>query len=561
MISDKTARKQKKKLRDLPEDLQKSLKKQGIVSDYKGERPRTRKAKHKHEKLELTPLWFDDKHGVALNDGNLYSVREVFDPDKQENIVTKKFVVHLPLEITKISRRDGDYIVDFKWISAEDSKPLDDFISFVSGRAKLTGRTRELFAGYINSYIAAEKKAKRINIEELPIMIDGDGVIRVTYNLEPMLSHIGVEEILRSLVKFRQHASNPHAFDSALSFALTAPLHYELRKRTPADTAIPIHVSFGATSTGKTSISSFFAVEGYDQSKDNAIISLQSVRTRFTWLHMLAQGTLPVVLDDMKIEWIDDLSEELKNISNSSMAGVRGRQDQTVKSYSARRAIFITLNDVVIRSENAALARRSILEEYTPEIKQKLDPVAFDNVRAELPRGFMFFIFKEVFDGKNIDNVVEEVRKCRSPTDFVNYGLSKINELCRLFDLPEFLKYQDAAQSDGSPGQLMCEFFLVQWNRINNVDENGRVRPPYPDLDRDQIDVDTIEPGVYSIFFTAAAYSYARSRLKLKFMTARDLLNNVVNDDRIAIGAYKTHRFQNTTLKAFNVRFWTGGTL
>ena len=93
------------------------------------------------------------------------------------------------------------------------------------------------------------------------------------------------------------------------------------------------------------------------------------------------------------------------------------------------------------------------------------------------------------------------------------------------------------------------------------MDENGRVRPPYPDLDRDQIDVDTIEPGVYSIFFTAAAYSYARSRLKLKFMTARDLLNNVVNDDRIAIGAYKTHRFQNTTLKAFNVRFWTGGTL
>lgn len=561
MIPNKTMKKRKKKLKDLPKDLQESLRKEGITSDYRGTKPRTKKAKHKQEKTELAPLWFDSKNGVAFNDGNLYGVKKVYNPAKKENLTTKKFIVHIPLKINKISRRDNEYVIDYTWINVDDSKPLDDFITFVSGRAKLTSKTKELFTGYINAYIASQEEAKRIDVQEAPIMVDADGIIRITYDLEPMLPRIGTEEILRALVNFREHASNQHTFDSAFGFALTAPLHYEFRARTRADFIVPLHIDYGRTGSGKTSILALFVEQGFDQRKEECIMSLQSVKTRFTWLKMLSDGNLPVIIDDTNLQWVNDLSEELKNLSGSAIAGTRGRADQTVRQYLARRGLYITLNEHINRSDNAVLSRRDILEEFTEKHARRVNQPAFDKLREYLPRGFMFFLLKEIFHDVKIDNIAKEIQKCKTPADFVNYGLGKVNELCRLFDLPEFPKYEDEKQtSSEGPAETLCEFFLDQWERLTSTDDQGRPHAPYPKVSKTELDIKKLDCGGYFISFTGAAYRIAKNEMKLGFPTATDLVNNIVESPSLKIGdQMKSHYFNGTSLKAFSLYYYGGG--
>jgi hypothetical protein len=55
-----------------------------------------------------------------------------------------------------------------------------------------------------------------------------------------------------------------------------------------------------------------------------------------------------------------------------------------------------------------------------------------------LPSGFMYDLFRSAFEGVSIEKILSEVEKFELVSDWINYGISKINEVCRADGIEEF---------------------------------------------------------------------------------------------------------------------------
>jgi hypothetical protein len=489
--------------------------------------------------------------GFLLKNGKFHKVSQTDDGE-----IYKKLIFSAPLQITGITDRDGDYLIKYSWLDTADSRPADEFLTFINSTLKLSGTARQAFAEFLYALIGQAKEKGMIVDDPTPISVSRDGVIGVNFDVQNM----NTSAILSAIRGFHPRSTNPRAFLSALSYATTAPLHYHIRKYSPPQFLTPLHVSNGITGSGKTTTCAIFVLNGYAQRKQEGVLGLEQVRTAFTLAHNLGDSTLPVIINDVNTEWLDRLSEQLKNISESSIASDRGRPDQTINRREVKRSIFITMNQEIALGDDAARARRNILESYTKENLAKQDFQAYNAFTDSLPDGFMFGIFKEIYQGKNVLDVVKEVRNITSSSGFVNYGIGKINELCGKYNVDPFPLYNsDQVETAGGPAGMLCEWFIDQWNRLNTLDASGRVYAPYPEVSATELHIRE-DKGIHTIYFTGAAYKAAKNRLGFKFNSATDLLNNIVNDPIVkVVFSLKNHKFQGTSLKAFCLEYKGGG--
>lgn len=487
--------------------------------------------------------WFDENNGGRLQAGNLY---RIFRTEKKE---TEKLLLWAPLRILYAVKTDVELKIKYEFAGKESIAPIRELVAQLSINMRSTHDANKTLSELLYKYIEDQNKNGKIVIQHEPIYVENN-VIRVSFDT----STIDAGKVLKILRDFHPVSSNPHAFLSGLAYNLIAPLAYFIRKKAPFGYLYPIRISYGRTGGSKTTTDSIFVLNGYAQTKEMGVLTNEQVATPFTFQKNMQSGMLPVIINDVASDWLSKVSTVLKNSSENPISGDRGNPDQSVTRREIWRAINITMNDIFVRSDDAAQTRRYILEEYREEHVKRRNPSAFRDFMDSLPDGYMFALFREIFDGTHVDGITKDIAKNEDACAFVNYGLGLINRLCEKYGTEKFPVYTASTNYAADSFSELVEWLEAQWFRLNQTDDNGRLIAPYPEVSRSEIDVDEMS-NFRVIWFTGAAYRVAQRRLNLPHRTVSALFSNYVENPQIQIAsANKFHKFAGVAGRGFALR-------
>ncbi len=494
-------------------------------------------------------FWFDRVNGVKFSSGNLYRLTI-----NKEGDVALKLVLSAPLQLSKIVKTDDGWQIGYTFNGDKFENDIKSLVSHISTVMRSTRDANNLLAEFLFRYLDDAVNNGNYVVVHSPIYVE-NGLIKIGYDIRK----IDLAKNLRLLRNFYPLATHPRAFLSALAYNLIAPLAYEIRMRSPPGYLFPIRISFGRTGGAKTSMDSIFVRTGYDQSKEDSMLTNEQVATAFTFAKNMGSSSLPILINDVSPDWLDKVSTVLKNSSENPIANERGNPDQSSTRRRMKRALNVTSNEILIPSDDAAKHRRYIMEEYTADHEKRQNPEAFSNFMHELDKGFMFPIFEAIFGDKKMDEIIEELVKCRDSVAFVNHLLVKINELNAKFTVDPYLTYtQDESTVNDSFSEL-AEYFMDQWKRLHSTDDYGRPVAPYPEISTSELDIDDLGDGIYNLWFTGASYKIANARLKLPHKTASSLFANYVRNRNVEIFAKgKNHRFNGISASAFALLYRVG---
>ena len=312
--------------------------------------------------------YLDDSNGIRFARGNLYRLTRT---EKRE---TARLLLSAPLSILKVVKTDTEMKIAYEFAGQLSTATVKDLVTHVSVNMKSTRDANKTLAELLYKYAKDQENKGQIETEHDSIYIDS-GIVKVSYNT----NLIDIKRTLKSLREFWPMSANPHAFISGLAYNLVAPLAYHIRTNSPPGYLFPIRISFGRTGGAKTSTDAIFVIKGFDQDKDAGFLTNEQVSTPFTFEKNMADSTLPVIINDVSPDWLFRVSTILKNSSENPTAGDRGNPDQSITRRRIKRALNITSNEAIVPSDDAARARRYILEEYTEEHVKRRNPYAFQN--------------------------------------------------------------------------------------------------------------------------------------------------------------------------------------
>ena len=373
--------------------------------------------------------------------------------------------------------------------------------------------------------------------------------------------------ILLSIRNFHPEASHREAFVSFFSWALLAPLHDELKRRSAKGIQTPIVMLSGKTRAGKTTLGNLYIGKGYDLQQDEYFYPYNRVYTRFALMKHLGESNLPALFDDLLGDWILKHKEDLKSYVQTGHFGDRGRGDQTLTEYKGRRSFAGTINDDIRIDDDFALSLRLLILWFKESHRQRKNKAKFDAMFETLPDGFMYDIFRAIFEGKNINDVLREVERFDDVEDWINYGIGRINELLRKHNLegfPRFFDDEDSTQV--SNAQAVAQAFIAENDRIEASRETKTdhgtgepiTRQRYNSPIEQAFKIERKDGRIY-IYFTGPAFKTLNNRLQLQLphRNASDFLNNVKSSDSSVrvenSGAAITKRLGGSVLKAYCV--------
>lgn len=236
------------------------------------------------------------------------------------------------------------------------------------------------------------------------------------------------------------------------------------------------------------------------------------------------------------------------------MASERGNPDQTTTLRLAKRFIFITTNNIIRPSTDAAQHRRYIAELFTEEHQKRKNRKAYMDFMANIQPGFMYGIFNELFSGVSINDVVNEIQMIETANDLVKLMLDKINALCRKYGIPQFPGYDTYEKDELNVDDeftALIEYAIAEHSKIQNSDDYGHRQ--YSDLTLNDVDVEEIAETTV-VWLTGSAYRKIQRRLALKHMTITELFADYVKNSHYGIHATnKFHRFNGYPGRGFAV--------
>lgn len=481
------------------------------------------------ENVEIT-----DTTGYRFTDGKLYRLKTDSNGDVHE-----KMIFAAPLRIMGIVQMDDAYSVEFKWLEKDITKPIDEFLTFINSRMKLSGTAKQNTAEFVYGLIKKAKDSGLITPNQSPVYIDDDR-IRVRYDV----SGIDIQRNLRLIREFHDKSTNPHAYRAALAMATIAPLSYYVKKYARSGFIFPITVFSGDSKTGKTSILGLFIVAGFDQDPKDADLPAGAVATAFTLGDALSNGVLPVIFNDLNQGWFTRNSESLKNLTEHTLALVRGRPDLTVTTWDARRLPFLTTNGLIQPGDDSALNRRYVLEVFTSEHRKRRNESIFTEIWDKLQHGFLFAVVKELYEGINIHELASELGRAVDSSQFVQSILNHVNKLCEKLMIPMFPPYVATEQSlmfADDDFINVIEFAISEFKKLQTTDYYGGRKAS--DLTLDDIDVDFM-PDSTIVWLTATGYKKMWKKLGLRHTRITELISDYVDNSTYGITANgKFHRF------------------
>lgn len=419
---------------------------------------------------------------------------------------------------------------------------LDDAFTLLKEKYSITGtsmqRLREVLYAFTNNAAAdgtaVQIRSSRVYVEHNTVKVD--------------FSHVGdVKDILASLRQFREDASHPIAYTVTFAWALLAPLHESIKIY--ADVArrvqTPQLAMSGKTGGGKTPLGDFFIGKGFAMTKDVYFYSYQRVKTQFTMMKVLGMTNMPALFDDLPANYFTVHGEDLKAYVQTGHFGDRGRSDQTVAEYKGRRSFIGTVNTNIRTDDDLALSMRLIILRFTEANSRRKNIAAWTALLDALPDGFMFEIFRTMFEGNSILDITREAEKFQTPANWVNYILAKMNLLSQWYGLPEWPLYEPIELDDTDSNAMeVAEAFIAESNRIlknesehyNSQTQQLETHVKYRSKIEGEFLVESVQDRT-RIWFTGPAFKKLifSEHLHLPYRNATEFLNNVNSDKGVKV--------------------------
>lgn len=449
-------------------------------------------------------------------------------------------------------------------------------IIFPDGRL-ITGSINEIVKIFKSEYHLTPAKMQKLrevfdawyrfqlghgNVEDRnrsPIFVT-DGIVRCSYNVGKM----SIEDILRAIRDFLPHAKVPRHFQESSSWALFAPLHYEIKTRASRLIQAPNVFTSGASGAGKTSNADLLLGHGFAQSRDQYYFSFNRVKTLYSLTWNLSLSNLPCLIDDIPTDFFIKNAENLKSYCQTGIFGDRGKGDPGVNQYRGMRSIITTTNDSQRIDDDIALSNRNLLEYFSVQALTVKNRNEWKKLYSTLPEGFMFALFDVIFGGMNIDDIVRDAENFESSHDWIKYVMDKINMLCKWFGIAEFPDLETSERPESDNATEIAEAFISEWGRIQrgkedfpDMDGKTMIKTNYRSLIDGELRVDEYEDK-WTIYFTGASYKLLNQvrRLNLPYKTASEFLNNISPDSAVKVeneGRLKNIWIVSQSVKCFSI--------
>ncbi|MEM0135521.1 MAG: hypothetical protein QXU18_09930 [Thermoplasmatales archaeon] len=495
-------------------------------------------------------IWISkrDRIYATLQNGNEGVLKIYYINEKNPEKSTVKVILRFIGQIGPVVKINGDKIgIRYNINGTKDVNSIDDFIAFMRQKLALTSPQVQLLRQAIDSFVLDE--TRKGNISEYlssPVVVVGGKIIVNHVENDP-----GV--ILKILRGFYKKASNQKAYVATLGWALLAPIHAELKRRSKAGLLTPSIIMTGKTRGGKTSLGRLFLGRGFAQEQAKYFYPYNRTYTRFTLMKHLSETNLPAVFDDVPTSWIFLHKEDLKAYSGTNHWGDRGRGDQTLTEYLGERSFLITINDEFRIDDDLALALRLITLRFDERERQRMDLNAWLQFFNSLPEGFMFPLINAILGGTDISKLVEDAERFERAEDWVNYALNLLNMQCEKYQIERFPLYEamNNESSHLTNALEIAQAFLAENDRIKSSeeettqDDGDRGRMPvkkvkYMSKIEGEFKIESRRESIRDkptwrkyIFFTGGAFKtlIMTQGLKSPFSNAANFLNNIASDD------------------------------
>ena len=162
----------------------------------------------------------------------------------------------------------------------------------------------------------------------------------------------------------------------------------------------------------------------------------------------------------------------------------------------------------------------------------------------------MYGLFKECFAGKTIEQIIAEVEGFERATQWEDYGVQKLNELCDKYGVTKFSFQRFGITSVESNAENVAYAFIDQWFKDHEENDaydpqtgmNVRRRKNIPMFSDNQVRIieerdDFTREACYIIYFQPSAYEtlVAKLGLQVPYKKAAEFMSNIIESDRIEI--------------------------
>ena len=210
--------------------------------------------------------------------------------------------------------------------------------------------------------------------------------------------NMDVNEVRRSLIELLSISSDPKAAMIALAYGVMAPLAGEIKKRRKF---FPNLAFIGSPEAGKSTLLNLFLALGWG-TEDNIKVS-QDFKTEFASLKNMEGSGLPLVINDLKQEFFDQIRDLILSSTDGKHGGSRGTQYLQLQQIESERAFAISSNWLQLGTQEIADRIIAI------EVHGKRGNEARWNQLASRLKGVTYHIAKDFFDGKiqDFDDMLE----------------------------------------------------------------------------------------------------------------------------------------------------------
>ena len=454
---------------------------------------------------------------------------------KDEDTTDIKDIIRYNGEIGKVYKIDNlTPAIGITINNEEHVFDLPEAIQFFRSKFALSSTKTQYLTEILTSYIFQQIDDGKFELYASSPIAVIDDVVKVNYE-----QRHDVAFILKPLFEFYPYASHQEAYKALFAWAIVSPLHDELKRRSIKGIQTPEVIMTGKTKGGKTTLGNVFIGKGFQLRQDDYFYPYNRVATRFSLMKHLGETNLPALFDDLPSNWIFTHKEDMKSYVQTGHFGDRGRGDQTLTEYRGRRSFIGTINDDIRVDDDLALSLRLLLIRFTEYNRQRKNKEKFDCMFDSLPDGFMYELFRAIYEGKNINDILREVEKFESVEDWINYGIGRINELCRISGTEGFTEFKSDAASLEAPSNALeialaikAEFKRIEHSTKEYQDSEGVVHDQTRYQSRIAGEID-VEYGIDRefIFFTGAAFKYIAGQLGRPYSNASNFLNNILSSD------------------------------
>ena len=508
--------------------------------------------KQQNHEISVTVSEKDEVYGVIRNgtDGVFSQIKKFEQENRKGEIETKTRVFEIFRfngSIGPVIKIDGEKIGIRYDINGETGMgTIDEVRAMLRRKFSLTPAKVQSMTEILYAFALSEAKSKKLEIlYSNHIHVGNDGIIACTYQKE-----FNIREILQALSDFLPHSTHPDALLSSISRNLLSPLHFEIKKRVGIVTKIPFGLLQGTTGAGKTPISELVMARGYDQKRDEWFFQYENVKTFFALMKHLTTSNLPCLYSDVNGAWLYQNKESFKSYSQSGNIASRGTSEQTLNEYVGYRTFDIDTNSTVRPDDDAALSGRFSSYLFTNDNKRRVDRKKFLDFIKNVPFGFMYGLFRECFAGKSIEQIIAEVEGFERATQWEDYGVQKLNELCEKYGINKFSFQRIGSTSVETNAENVAYAFIDQYFKDHEesedydpkTDMNIHRRKNIPMFSDNQARVmeerdNFTQEDWYIIYFQPSAYETLVGKLGLQvpYRKAAEFMSNIIETDKIKI--------------------------